>query len=146
MAEHSQLAPLIISATYLLIYAINLIFLTMYIRFTVQIKVVLVMLFLASSIQIVGCYITYKESLSDTRNLKAPQTLYRVSQSFTMVIYNFMVCRMCYIYSQIVQTSSTSAKGCRLWLSRFMARFQTPIIAAYFLLANTYYLTAYFVY
>ena len=77
--------------------------------------------------------------------MQAPQTLYRVSQSFTMIIYNFMVCRMCYIYAQIMSEQPRRNK-CRLALAEFMSRRQVLMIVGYFTVANLYYLTSYLVY
>lgn len=62
------------------------------------------MLLMASVVQIAGCYLTFIDAV----NLLG-QTLYRVSQSFTMVIYNSMVCRMCYIYAEIVTAKASEA-------------------------------------
>lgn len=67
-------APLIITGFFMLIYAATLVFLIIRIRvkFTKQIKFVLVVLFLASSTQMVGSCLAFLEFKNGSRNLKGP--------------------------------------------------------------------------
>ena len=135
------------SAAYLIIFTVSLTYLTVKRRgrYTIQIKIVIFMLFMAAIVQITGCYLAFVSVRKGTFKMLEQQSLYHVSQSFTMVIYNSMVCRMCYIYDQIVteKAQGQPQKTCRLATARLLVRFQVTIISIYFISANVYYSVSY---
>ena len=102
------LAPLIFSTFYLLVYALALIILLIVnsFRFTKQIKVVLTVLFIALTIQFTSCYLVYQNGNKDDTVFCVPtdlsDTLYKANESFTEVLYMFLIYRMLYIYAQLI--------------------------------------------
>ena len=104
---HSCLVPLILSAFYLPVYIGALIFILVknHFRFTRQILLVLVVLFMALAVQTISCAISYiedrEEEESKFHSSSLSHSLFLLDRTMTMTIYMFLVCRMLYIYTRL---------------------------------------------
>ena len=143
------LPPLILSASYLVIYvaALLLLLTNSKYRFTVQIKVILCALFAALCLQTASFSIALNHAMIHEDETWCEGTdfsymWFNIGESLILLIYMYVVSRMLYIYTQLLANSSY--KSCALRVARFITRHEKKIIGGYFALRATLSVVGYF--